>query len=149
MKRYGILVLVALMFAATGIYAAQRFDLASTVDGQEGLAPRLRANVASTGTTVDIANYRSAMAIVHADSIDATAPNLYVVLQDSSTAWAAVDSVKIDSAMVTASGTGYKEISYRGAKRYIRVIQRASGNNADSVATSVMILRGGCRVQPC
>ena len=149
MKRYALPALVVMLLTATGAYALpQLVDMASTINGVETLPARIRTNTAATGTSVDIANPGSAMMVVMADSFDAK-PTFYVVLQDSATAWANVDSVRVDSAAASAGANGYLELGYRGSRRYLRAVQRATGNNADSLATGVLILRGRCRVQPC
>ncbi len=93
------------------------------------------------------------MAIV-ADSIDSGQPSLYVVLQDSlrsstDTAWTVVDSVLVDSAAASNASANWNELHYTGIGRYLRAVQRASGAAGDSIITTVLILRGNCRVGPC
>ena len=148
MKRYLTLGVLALALGFTGWFV-QRRDIASTMNAYTTLVPALRANSAATGRTVDLSGYSGAFMAVIADSIDSGQPSLYVVLQDSGTAWAAVDSVLVDSASASNGAANWQEANYTGANRYLRALQRASGSAADSVATTVLIVRGGCRVQPC
>jgi hypothetical protein len=134
-------VLVAALMLVTTVAFVQRQDIASQVDGVVTLGPAVSANSARTGTSVDIANYRGAMAFATSGVADNAVLDGYLVLQDSSPGvWAAVDSILTDS--VDAK---YYEIPYRGADRYLRVILRASGDAADSINFAATILRSGAR----
>ena len=125
MKRMISLVVLALALSAAPAHA-QRLDPKNNVDVSKGLIPITRANTAATGPWVDLQNYAGAMVLVHSGLMDASAQ--YIVLQDSvvGSAVALKDSVDIgpDSTLAT--------MAYRGAGRYVRVVLRASGNNADS-----------------
>jgi hypothetical protein len=149
MMKLKIIFGLALAAAVMALGFAQRPDLKSRVNGYVTLVPAVRANSAATGRTVDLANYASAMMVVVPDSIDTGQPSFYVVLQDSGTAWAAVDSVQVDSAAASNGSANWLEVGYTGGNRYLRAVQRASGAAGDSIMTAVFILRGNCRVEPC
>jgi hypothetical protein len=137
-RRLTYLLAVALPVAFLAFGLAQRRDLASELRGTVALGPNIRANSAVTGSAVDIANLHAVALVVTFDPVvdgDTSSSPFYVVLQDSGTAWAAYDSVLVDSA-----AAGYKDLSYIGANRYLRVIQRATGAVTDSMATAATII---------
>lgn len=146
MKRIfsAVLVVAALAATVTANTAGtrQRQDIASMVDGAVTVSPNVRANSAATGTWIDIGNYQGAMMLIATGQVDAAH---YVVLQDSNAgaALATVDSIQI----AAANDTTYLELAYRGRKRFVRALQRASGNGADSTYSGIVILRSGLRAR--
>src|SRR5207302_7812677 len=101
-------------------------------------------NVAVTGRAVDRAGYATAWVSIQTGIVDNVATIGYAVLQDSSVTpaqiWTRVDSVIIDS----TDAKQYK-LPYRGTRRFLRVIQRATQAATDSLWEDVRILQGGKR----
>lgn len=127
---------------AVGFTSYQRLDMAGPISGDATLTPDQRANSAATGAWVDIANYSGAMLAITTGQVDAAA---YVVLQDSSAglAVAASDSVQI----AATADTSLVKLGYKGTRRFIRALQRASGNAADTIETAALVLRTGARTR--
>lgn len=147
-----LILIVSLGVLGSG-FMAQRLDLANNVNGYVTVVPSYIANTAVTGRAVNLANYNAAAMVALVDSMDASfgEAGIYIALEDSlrndssTSAWAVFDSVLVDSATISATGSGYFEIGYTGTGQYLRAIHRATGGAGDSIASAVMILRGGCR----
>lgn len=124
----------------SGAFVAQRFDLAATLDGANTISfSDSRANSATTGTAVNLAGYNCAMLQIVSGVVDIVGPT-YVVLQDStpgSATWVAQDSIAVDS-----TDNKYYDLNYKGNRQWVRGLQRASGNAADTVASAGYIVRG-------
>ena len=134
-------------------FVVQGQDLSAIIDsfptipsGQvftgQGVGPIV--NAAVTGKLVDRSGYATAWVSIQTGIVDNVATVGYAVLQDSAATftWTAVDSVLVDS----TDAKQYK-ILYKGTKRYLRVIQRATQSAADSLWEDVRILQGGKRAQ--
>jgi hypothetical protein len=129
----------------------QRPDLASGIDAQVTLPTKLRANAADSLPAVDLSGYACAAMYVMTGQVDiATSAVKYVVLEDSTpgtAAWNLVDSVAVDSTdNATGAKNGVGDIAYKrtysGTRRWVRLLQRASGNAADTIQTTGVIIRG-------
>jgi hypothetical protein len=141
--------LVVLVFSlAAGIMAfvsVQRIDLAADLDGVVNLTSKVRANAADSGTAVDIANYAAAAIQIATAQVDLTSTVKYIILQDSTpavAAWVAQDSIAIDS-----TDNKYYDLSYKGSRRYIRILQRASGAAGDTIFATGTVVRSGARAR--
>jgi hypothetical protein len=148
----GLIVALCAALAAVA-FVTQGEDLSATIDsfptipaGQvfsgQGTGPI--TNAAVTGRAVDRTGYATAWVSIQTGIVDNVAVVGYAVLQDSSVtpaqAWTRVDSVLVDS----TDAKQYK-LPYRGTRRYLRVIQRATQAAADSLWEDVRILQGGKR----
>jgi hypothetical protein len=123
----------------------QRGELASMIDGSVNLPIKSRANAADSGTAVDIANYSAVAGVVATGQVDITTGAKYVVLQDSTpgvAAWVNQDSVAVDS-----TDGKYYDVNYKGSRRYVRLLQRASGAAGDTIQTVGLIVRSGRRAR--
>lgn len=140
---------------AASAFVFQGQDLSAIVDsfptipsGQvnagQGVGPIV--NVAVTGLVVDRSGYATSWLSAQTGVVDNVATIGYLVLQDSSVTpaqvWTVVDSVLVDS----VNAKQYK-ILYRGTRRYLRAIQRATQAAADSLWEDVRILQGGKRAR--
>lgn len=124
-----------LLFLSVGAWV-QSPDLKATIDETVSIAPATAiVNSASTGVSVDRSGYFGVMLYGQSGVVDNVATVGYLVLQDSGTAWAAVDSVLVDS----VNNKAY-EINYTGTKRYVRAVQRATAQAADSLWLSVAFI---------
>jgi len=145
-------VLTVLLAASAFVYQGQ--DMSAIVDsfptipsGQfSATSTGPIINVAVTGRAVDRSGYASSWVSIQAGIVDNVATIAYAVLQDSSVtpaqAWTVVDSVLVDS----TDAKQYK-IAYRGTRRYLRVIQRATAAAADSLWESIVVLQSGKRAR--
>ena len=147
-------IIIALAAAvAAGAFVSQGQDLSAIVDsfptipsGQvftgQGVGPI--TNAAVIGKAVDRAGYATSWVSAQTGIVDNVATVGYLVLQDSSLtpaqAWTAVDSVLVDS----VDAKQYK-IPYKGTRRFLRAIQRATQASTDSLWIAVRILQGGKR----
>jgi len=132
----------AVVLGALG-FAVQRSDVTALVDEQVTLAPKTATiNSAYTGVWVDNAGYSGAMLYMQTGVVDNVATISYLVLQDSSAglAVALVDSVLVDS----VDNKAY-EIGYKGSRRFLRAVQRATAAATDSLWQSASIILSGKR----
>ena len=151
----GLILVVVLAAAATAWmtapgpradYAAlQRGDLASMIDGTVNLPTKFRVNAADSGVAVDLANYSAAAVVVAVGKSDEVAGSKYVVLQDSTpgvAAWVNQDSVAVDSV-----DNRYLDMGYKGSRRYIRILSRATGGAGDTIQVTGIVVRSGKRAR--
>ena len=144
MKRFGSLGLVVVLLGLVG-FVTQRSDLASMLDGTATLAlSGGRANSASTGTMVDMASYSGTAVQVLVGQSDLTSGVIYMVIQDSSAGAAAVT---VDSFALDSTDNKYYDFNYRGSRRWIRALQRASGSAADTVGSAAIVVQSGKRAR--
>lgn len=140
MKRTPMMGLALAVVISAG-WMLQNPDVTAMVDEAVTLPPKTATvNSANTGVSVDRAGYAGAMLYMQTGVVDNVATVSYLVLQDSGAAWAAVDSVLVDS----VDNKAY-EINYKGTNRYLRAIQRATANAADSLWQSGAIILTGKR----
>lgn len=143
MRRLILLVLVT----ATAAFVAQRPDVRAIVDEAVTLTPKTATiNAANTGLAVDIAAYSGAMLYMQTGVVDNVATVSYLTLQDSSVTPAQVWTVH-DSILVDSVDNKLYEIGYRGTRRYLRAVQRATAAAADSLWQSAAILMTGRRAR--
>lgn len=141
MKRTTNFWALGLVLIAAMAWGAQSPDVKAMVDETVTIAPATAIiNSAITGSSVDRAGYFGAMLYGQSGVVDNVATVSYLVLQDSGTTWAAVDSILVDS----VNNKAY-EINYTGTKRYLRAVQRATAQAADSLWFSASILLTGKR----
>lgn len=148
--RWGI---VGLILAAAGVAWMQTPDFAGLFDVVLGVNKdvpgAMHANAADSSTRVDRAGYQMVGLVVvvgQSDITSAVGSGDYIVLQDSTpgtAAWVAQDSTPMDS----TDGKAYK-LTYKGVRRFVRTLARASGNNADTVAYTAIWVLGNKRARP-
>lgn len=133
MKRFTFAVL-AVIAISTAAYAVQAYDLAGAVDGITAMAKPNHAAAADSGIRVDRAGYQCGAFEIFSGQADNSAGQTSVmVLIDSipgTAAWQLVDSVTMD----TVDNKAY-ELGYRGVNRWVRLLARATGNAADTIAS--------------
>lgn len=154
MKRFPLIaiLLAAVVTAAfifqgqdpSGLMDAKASIPAGVVLTPPGVGPIV--NVAVTGATVDRSGYASAMMLVNTGIVDNVATIGYVVLQDSSVIPAQVWTVS-DSILVDSTDSKQYKVTYRGTRRYLRCLQRATQAAADSLFESCLIVMVGKRVR--
>ena len=140
MKRI-MLSLIALLVIVTGAFAVSQFDLAAYVDASTAIAKPIHANAADSGIRIDRLGYQCAVFEINTGQADnGTATGNVVVLIDSipgTAAWQLRDSITVD----TVDNKMY-EMAYRGTRRWVRLLARASGQAADTFAINGVLVQG-------
>ena len=136
--------LLGLVLAVVSVaWISQNPDVTAMVDTGVTLPPKTATiNAANTGLAVDRAGYAGAMLYMQAGVVDNVATVSYLTLQDSAVGgtWTVHDSILVDS----VDNKAY-EIGYKGVKRYVRGVQRATAAAADSLWQSGSIVLTGKR----
>lgn len=140
MKRMTILAVLCVLVTTAFVKAVQ-FDLAGGVDASTGIAKPVHAATVDSGIRVDRAGYQCAVWEIFTGQADnGTATGNVVVSMDSipgTAAWQLKDSVTVD----TVDNKMY-ELSYRGTRRWVRLLLRSSGQAADTFATYGALIQG-------
>lgn len=132
--------LATMLVALAGAVQAQNRDLKGSLDTKVSLAKPGHAAAADSGVRVDRAGYQCLMASVSSGQSDNAADSARVVLIDSiagTAAWQVVDSVTMD----TVDNKTYK-MGYKGTNRWVRLLARATGNAADTIAVNGIFVLG-------
>jgi hypothetical protein len=149
MKLSRFLIPVALLIAVTSTaFVAQNPDPAGFLDVRGSTVAGIGINVARTGAAVDRQGYAGAMVLVAQGHVtNGAGAIVYWVLQDSSLTpaqvWTARDSILAD----TVDNKGFK-LSYTGAQRFVRTIQRATSASSDTTISGGLVILTGKRVRP-
>ena len=131
----------ALLAVATVAFTMQNFDLAGSVDGITAIVKPVHAAAADSGIRVDRAGYQCGVFELFSGQADnAAGQTSVVVLIDSvpgTAAWQLRDSVTFD----TVDNKAY-EMGYKGTQRWVRLLARATGNAADTIAVNATFVAG-------
>lgn len=133
----------ALLLVGMAAFTMQNFDLAGSVDGITAIVKPVHAAAADSGIRVDRAGYQCGVFEIFSGQADnAAGQTSVVVLLDSipgTAAWQIKDSVTAD----TVDNKAY-EMGYKGTQRWVRLLARATGNAADTIAIYATFV-GGCK----
>lgn len=139
MKSYRTIVTAVLMLVGfVGITVAQNPDPAANIFPQGSVVAGIGVNSARTGTAVDRQGYHGAMIMVAQGHVtNGAGAIVYWVVQDSviGGTWAAADSVLAD----TVDNKAFK-FTYKGVKRFLRVIQRATSASTDTTISGGLVV---------
>ncbi|MFY1669499.1 hypothetical protein ACN27G_06025 [Plantactinospora sp. WMMB334] len=127
-------------------------DLSSNISPAITLSPAART-AAANGTTVDLAGYTGATAVVTSGTItDGTTYTFELQESDNASDWTAVadaDLIGTEPAFAAADDNVVKRVGYRGRARYLRLsLATATGSPSTGGVFAAVILRSGARVGP-
>lgn len=127
-------------------------DLASSISAAITLAPAARTSAAN-GSTVDLAGYSGATAVVASGTItDGTLYTFELQESDNGSDWTAVadsDLIGTEPAFAAADDNVVKKVGYKGNKRYLRLsLASVTGSPSTGGVFAAVILRSGARVGP-
>lgn len=110
------------------------------------LAPAAR-NASANGTTVDLVNMQSALAVVECGAI--TDGTHTPAMQESAdgTTWTDVAASDLVGAFVVCTANSVQRVAYNGNKRFIRVRMVVAGATTGAV-TSAIVVGGNLRKAP-
>lgn len=150
---YRLGIVGVLLVAAASVAAWQAPDIAGLYDvsvvSSRSSIGAMHANTVDSGTRVNRAGYQAVALLVfvgQSDITSAVGTGDYLILIDSTPgvqAWVPQDSIPMDS----TDNKAYK-LTYRGTRQWVRVVSRASGAAADTVAYMATFLLGNKRARP-
>jgi len=125
-------------------------DINKEVSVVTTIAPAAAATATTTGTTVDLANYRAAMVVLHIGVVtDGTfVPTLEESDNDSDWSTVAAGNLSGSFASVTAAADEtIQEVGYLGTKRYLRLVMTETVASAGALF-SATVVRGRPLTKP-
>jgi hypothetical protein len=120
-------------------------DIASNLDPVVAIAPAANRTATTTGSTVDLRGYNSAMAVVHYGVITDGTWTASLEESDDDSTYTAVAAADLIGAFTTAgSATDLttQKVGYRGDARYIRVVVTETTASSTGALFSAVVVKG-------
>ena len=117
-------------------------DLDKQISVVTTIAPAAAATATTTGTTVDLAGYRSAAVVLHTGVFTDGTFTPTVEESDNDSDWSTVDAADLSSAFeaVTSSNDAtIYEVGYLGSKRYIRLLMTETVASAGAFFSATVV----------
>lgn len=124
-------------------------DLHNAISTAVSIAPAANRTATTNGTGIDLAGYRSAVALVQFGTVtDGTWTPTIEESDDNSSFATATDISGSFTATTSANDETVQEVSYTGTKRYIRVAVTETVASTTGALFNALILRGDPITKP-
>jgi hypothetical protein len=124
-------------------------DLHNAISTAVSIAPAANRTANTNGTGVDLAGFRSAVALVQFGTVtDGTWTPTIEESDDNSSFATATDISGSFTATTSANDETVQEVSYTGTKRYIRVVVTETVASTTGALFSALIVRGDPITKP-
>lgn len=124
-------------------------DLHNAISTAVTIAPAANRTATTNGTGIDLAGYRSAVALVQFGVVtDGTWTPTIEESDDNSSFATATDISGSFTATTSSNDETVQEVSYTGSKRYIRVVVTETVASTTGALFNALIVRGHPITQP-
>lgn len=124
-------------------------DMKGRIDVAQSLVPAVR-NASADGTTVDLANYESAVVVFTTGTVTDGTHTPGVEVSDDDVSWDDADPSELVgslSAFGAADDNAVQRVGYIGIHRYIRAVTTVAGATTGA-AIAAVVIRGNARTEP-
>jgi hypothetical protein len=119
-----------------------RRDIDKQISVVSTIAPAAAATATTTGTTVDLAGYRSAAVVLHCGVFTDGTFTPTVEESDDDSAWSTVAAGELSgsfAAVTSANDVAVYEVGYLGSKRYVRLLMTETVASAGALFSAVVV----------
>lgn len=125
-------------------------DMQNEISAAVTIAPAANRTATTTGSAVDLAGFRSAVALVQFGTVtDGTWTATIEDSDDGSTGWTTVTDLSgAFVARTSANDETVEEVAYLGTKRYIRVVVTETVASTTGALFNALVVRGAPITKP-